>query len=653
MALRNDQADAVDGRRPAVSIIVPVYNVEDFVAEAIDSLRAQTMAFFEAIIVDDGSTDDSFARTCEAVAGDPRFVLVRQSNKGLSAARNAGLDAARAPVIGFLDSDDRLAPTFLETLLAVLETSNAPWAACAVDLSEGATSDVSPAIHGATHPAVRGEWAAMALDDWREIVRHWPSAWNKLYRRDLIGAARFPEGLAYEDHAWFQELAERAPVLAYVPEPLYTYRRNRPGQITADGSERVFQQFDVLDRIADRLGNSKKVGAREGFARLATRTLHERASTLRDPARRARFVTRTRDFLARHDTAWSPGSDNAISRAFAEVLHGRLPLSIVIATDGVGPGLERSLASLRAQALQDLEIIVATTEPGLDAHDRLKRAVWGVHGAWVYEGGTGSVSEARNRGLSAAKGLFTVVLDAGDVFAPETLWLWVEAMIRARADLGVARFSPAPGHVHAGSHDGRDPFGRPWPNVNTAQAGNWLSDIEREAARIPHMRVPLLHALPAAKIFRTAFLRAHGLTFAPEPLSSWAFTTKAAFSTGRAVALRPLGLFLSDAAIDRRLWRRRASPESIHAALMAMAPALDAHLPRSSWYPRLLSRALWEKAHFADFPNGAEKRAFLSEAADLVARHCADDDPATCVDGYIGSDIRALFPASVAAEISS
>ncbi|MEM6741377.1 MAG: hypothetical protein AAF646_14800, partial [Pseudomonadota bacterium] len=178
-------------------------------------------------------------------------------------------------------------------------------------------------------------------------------------------------------------------------------------------------------------------------------------------------------------------------------------------------------------------------------------------------------------------------------------------------------------------------------------------DIEREAARIPHMRVPLLHALPAAKIFRTAFLRAHGLTFAPEPLSSWAFTTKAAFSTGRAVALRPLGLFLSDAAIDRRLWRRRASPESIHAALMAMAPALDAHLPRSSWYPRLLSRALWEKAHFADFPNGAEKRAFLSEAADLVARHCADDDPATCVDGYIGSDIRALFPASVAAEISS
>ena len=91
---------------PAVSIIVPVFDVEDHVAAAIASLRDQSFADFEAIVVDDGSTDASADRAAAAIGDDPRFTLIRQANRGLSGARNTGLARVRAPVVGFLDSDD-------------------------------------------------------------------------------------------------------------------------------------------------------------------------------------------------------------------------------------------------------------------------------------------------------------------------------------------------------------------------------------------------------------------------------------------------------------------------------------------------------------------------------------------------------------------
>lgn len=93
---------------PRVSVVMPVYNVEAYVAESIDSVLAQTMADFELIVVDDGGTDRSMA----IVRGydDPRIMVISQANRGLAGARNTGIAAARAPIIAFLDSDDRWLP---------------------------------------------------------------------------------------------------------------------------------------------------------------------------------------------------------------------------------------------------------------------------------------------------------------------------------------------------------------------------------------------------------------------------------------------------------------------------------------------------------------------------------------------------------------
>lgn len=98
---------------PLVSIIVPVYNAEKYLRRCLGSIAGQTFAGFECILVDDGSTDGSPAICDEWAAKDGRFQVIHQKNGGASAARNAGIEAARAPWLFFIDSDDAISPCAL------------------------------------------------------------------------------------------------------------------------------------------------------------------------------------------------------------------------------------------------------------------------------------------------------------------------------------------------------------------------------------------------------------------------------------------------------------------------------------------------------------------------------------------------------------
>lgn len=103
-------------KKPLISVVVPVYNVEKYLPKCLDSLLAQTWQELEIIVVDDGSPDNSWDIMQEYARRDSRVRLIRQKNGGLSAARNAGVEAARGEWIGFLDSDDYVAPEMYERL---------------------------------------------------------------------------------------------------------------------------------------------------------------------------------------------------------------------------------------------------------------------------------------------------------------------------------------------------------------------------------------------------------------------------------------------------------------------------------------------------------------------------------------------------------
>ncbi|MDB5418770.1 MAG: glycosyl transferase family 2 [Phenylobacterium sp.] len=108
---------------PLVSVIVPAYNAQAFVGRTLASLRAQTLSDFEAIVVDDGSSDATAAVVSEAMAADPRFRLIRQANGGVAVARNRALAEARGRYVANLDSDDLWRPQFLERTVAALEAA--------------------------------------------------------------------------------------------------------------------------------------------------------------------------------------------------------------------------------------------------------------------------------------------------------------------------------------------------------------------------------------------------------------------------------------------------------------------------------------------------------------------------------------------------
>src|SRR3954470_10398453 len=108
---------------PRVSVVVPIYNVEPYLRHCLDSLAAQTFTDLEVVMVDDGSTDRSAEIARAYSARDPRFRLVRQPNRGLSAARNTGIDATGGEFLAFVDSDDVVAPTAYEQLVDALDAS--------------------------------------------------------------------------------------------------------------------------------------------------------------------------------------------------------------------------------------------------------------------------------------------------------------------------------------------------------------------------------------------------------------------------------------------------------------------------------------------------------------------------------------------------
>lgn len=349
---------------PAISIILPCHNLGAHIGAAIASLQAQDFTDFEALVIEDGSSDDSLAAIRASARDDPRFRLITQAHQGLSVARNTGLEAARAPVIGFLDGDDAFAPGFLSAHFHELRQSGAGWTASALTLTrpDGRRND-HPAIHGSTPEDDSARW--IDLTDARTVTRLFPSVWNKLYRRELIGATRFIPGALYEDHPFFWTLACKAGRIRYLPQPLYHYRRGRAGQITDRADDAIFQQLDRLREVTRIIRASPLRHRDQGLSQLATRLIHERLEPPGPPALKSRFVTEAARLMAEEGLVWDRAGAHDIRPAPAPQLDPRMRLSVLIlAPPGTDPG--PTLQALDAQELPVWEHRTVTARRAID-----------------------------------------------------------------------------------------------------------------------------------------------------------------------------------------------------------------------------------------------------------------------------------------------
>lgn len=231
---------------PLISVIVPIYNSEEYLTECLDSIVKQTYQNLEIILVDDGSDDGSCSICDEYSLRDSRIRVIHQNNMGVSAARNHGIDAAKGDYIAIIDSDDYIDQRMVEKLYLLLMKYQTDMSICDVIRIDEKTNKYAR-VNIIPDEIIDSGTALTRLfepDNWCYVV-----AWNKLYKRSLWKTIRYPIGMIREDEAVIHRLFGNCKKIALMSESLYFYRKT-PGSIM--NSAYSIQQCDKYFAFADR-----------------------------------------------------------------------------------------------------------------------------------------------------------------------------------------------------------------------------------------------------------------------------------------------------------------------------------------------------------------------------------------------------------------
>ena len=232
-----------------VSIIVPVYQVENYLHKCVDSILAQTFTDFELILVDDGSKDRSGQICDEYAEMDERVTVIHKENSGPSDTRNRGIEQAAGNYFMFVDSDDYIAPTMVECLYQSILKENADIAACnfLYSFEDDRNQDFSTNIQW---EVVSGAEIFYNRKNDRSCG-YWTVVWNKLYKSKVFGKLRFRAGKYYEDEFWENDIYQMDIKMVTIPECLYYYRQHGNNSMKTTNSKK---NLDILEALQERIG---------------------------------------------------------------------------------------------------------------------------------------------------------------------------------------------------------------------------------------------------------------------------------------------------------------------------------------------------------------------------------------------------------------
>lgn len=234
-----------------LSFVLPVYNVEGYLPECVDSILQQMNGECEMVLVDDGSTDASGTLCLAYAQRDPRIRVIQKENGGLSSARNAGLAAAEGRYVTFVDSDDKLFPGCVSQILAWIKTEGTDlcFLQAAKLYPDGTITDLGEGIR---RSGLKGKTREEAIAHLTSRPKYPGSAWAKLFRRSFLidNQLHFPYDRRYsEDLGFILDCIMRARDFDVLDVPYYQYRQNRKGSITSSISARNF--YDLLRFIRE------------------------------------------------------------------------------------------------------------------------------------------------------------------------------------------------------------------------------------------------------------------------------------------------------------------------------------------------------------------------------------------------------------------
>ena len=240
-----------------VTIIVPVYNVEAYILDCLNSIFAQDYTTIEVIAINDGSTDSSLKLLDEYALHESRLRIITQENKGLSGARNTGLDYASGEIIVFVDSDDTIAPTLVSRCINCFKTSNIDIVSFNHGVFLDNTAQLKPFIKQVEEGVLQAHnyfKKAQQLE-----TNTWIPSWLYAYKASFLKTnnLRFCEGIIHEDVLFTPMALTFANTIHVLPDILYYYRK-REGSITYDNIKTEKSLKDHLFIIHSLCGFSKK-----------------------------------------------------------------------------------------------------------------------------------------------------------------------------------------------------------------------------------------------------------------------------------------------------------------------------------------------------------------------------------------------------------
>lgn len=221
-------------KKPKVSVVVPIYNVERYLRECVDSILNQSLKEIEIILVDDGSPDNCGAIIDEYAKKDPRVKVVHQKNSGYSVAVNKGIDLAKGEYIGIIESDDYIEPDMYESLYSDAIKNK-------TDITKGLFYFYNPTL---TEDRQNIVWknpngidlryapdGAFKAYEWPIIIGFHSSIWSSIYRADFVKKIKIPEtaGASYQDFPFMIEVMTKAERISVVKKP-FVHWRNEPKQ---------------------------------------------------------------------------------------------------------------------------------------------------------------------------------------------------------------------------------------------------------------------------------------------------------------------------------------------------------------------------------------------------------------------------------------
>ena len=403
-----------------ISIIVPIYNVENYLRECLDSIQNQTYKHFECIMINDGSTDSSQQIAKEYLA-DSRFKLINQSNKGLSGARNTGISHIReeSTFVAFVDSDDYIYPDFLETLIEHIEDD--------VDIIEGMIDyfydeiKVDNVCHDFEKQILISKddkLGKLALNELRVSV------FPKLFRKSLLTEDFFPEGWIFEDLAVVPELVSHSRKWIKLPKVIYGYRI-RPNSITTkEFSEEKLDVFKIFGKYDLFFKDESDV----------TKLLVEKIKYLHLNYHDIEFVPED----SQYKSLYKEEKEKILSQ-IEEYEKGEL-ISIIVPIYNVENYLRQCLDSIMSQTHQNFECLLINDGSPDNSADICREYVEKDSRFKYFEKENGGVSSARNLGIECSGGAYITFIDADDWVDSDYLEVLYNALIDENADISVSTY---------------------------------------------------------------------------------------------------------------------------------------------------------------------------------------------------------------------